>query len=412
MPLNPLSWFRPRAVSETTGDAERIIRSLSLQYLSDSGSVVSVETAKRFSTVFACVRLISDTVAQMPCKIMEIKSNGDRKNAVDDPLYLLLSMSPENGLTAFDFWKKMTESLLYRGYAVARVIRTSGRITRLIPVTNVQKIERDQYGRYEFTYLTASGGQTTLLQEDAFFSFYALDDNMLPLSPVEVNRNAIGLGISAEKMNSNVFRTGGRPSGTMDVPGALDKKVRDSIKESWDRAYGLNGDGGIAILEGGAKYAAVSMTNEAAQLLQSRQFQKQDICGLFGVPPHMISDTTQAKGWSTMEQLMTEFLTLAINPISIRYEQSMDKQLIPRADWFRKYTMFESKGLLRGDTTTRQNYYVAGLGSGWLEINEVRKLEDMNPLPPERVKEIEKRGENKQVKPNEQTTATGTAKTP
>ena len=410
MSLNPATWFRPRAtISETTGDAERIIRSLSLQYLSDSGAVVSVETAKRFSTVYACVRLISDTVAQMPCKLKEIK-NENVKNATDDPLYVLLSMSPENGLTSFDFWKKLTESLLYRGYAVARVIRTFGKIARLIPVTNIQKIERDQYGKYTFTYLTENSGQQTLSQDDALFSFYSLDDNMLPLSPIEVNRNSIGLGISAEKHNSRVFKSGGRPSGTLDLPGTLDKKVRDSIKESWDRAYSLDGDGGIAILEGGAKYAAISMTNEAAQLLQSRQFQKQDICGIFGVPPHMISDTTQAKGWSTMEQLMTEFLTLAINPISIRYEQSMDKQLVDKKDWFRKYTMFESKGLLRGDTATRQNYYATGIDRGWLEINEVRKLEDMNPLPPDRIAAIEERNKTKQVKPNEQQAATGIAK--
>ena len=409
MQLNPFMWFQPRnTISETTGDAEKIIRSLALQYLSDSGAVVSIETAKRFSTVYACVRLISDTIAQMPCKLIEIK-NDKRLNAVDDPLYLLLSMSPENGLTSFDFWKKLTESLLYRGYAVARVIRSFGKIMRLIPITNVHRIDRDQYGKYSFTYYTQKGGLEELKQEDAFFSFYSLDDNMLPLSPIEVNRNSIGLGISAEKHSSKTFKSGGRPSGTLDLPGTLDKKVRDSIKESWDRAYSLDGDGGIAILEGGAKYAAISMTNEGAQLLQSRQFQKQDICGIFGVPPHMISDTAQAKGWSTMEQMMTEFLTLSINPITIRFEQSADKLLIDKKDWFKKYTMFESKGLLRGDTNTRKDYYATGIDKGWLEINEVRKLEDMNPLPPERVKEIEERNKTK-VKQNEQPPATGIAK--
>lgn len=399
-------WFKPRnTVSETTGDAERIIRSLNAQYYSDSGASVSVESAQRFSTVYACVRLLSDTIAQMPCKLMEIKPDGSRHPAIDDPLSMLLSTSPNNGLTSFDFWRKMTESLLYRGYAVARVIRTQGRIMQLIPLVNVNKIERDLYGKYIFTYLNQNGGMVTLRQDDAFFSFYSVGDNMLPVSPIELNRNAIGLGMSAEKHGSKVFKSGGRPSGTLDMPGALDGKVRDAIKKGWDAAYGPNGDGGIAILEGGAKYANIAMSMEDAQYLQTRQFQRQDICGIFGVPPHMISDTAQAKGWSTMEQMMTEFLTLTINPLSIRYEQSIDKLLIDKKDWGRKYSMFETKGLLRADTGTRSSYYATGISNGWLEINEVRKLEDMNPLPPERVKELEERGKNK-VKQNEQPPAT------
>jgi HK97 family phage portal protein len=303
----------------------------------------------------------------------------------------------------------MTESLLYRGYCVARVIRSFGKIVRIIPVTNIQQTKRDPYGKYIFTYLGQNGGMIDLPQDDAFFSFYSIDDNMLPVSPILMNRNSIGLGMSAEKMSSKTFKSGGRPSGVLEIPGTLGKGVKEKIKEGWDFAYGPNGDGGVAVLEGAAKYAAISMTAEAAQLIESRQFQKQDICGIFGVPPHMIGDTAQAKGWSTMEQMMTEFLTLTINPISIRFEQSIDKQMIDKKDWFRKYSMFDTRGLLRADTGTRKDYYATGLDKGWLEINEVRKLEDMNPLPPERIAQIEDRNKNK-GKANEQQASTGIAK--
>lgn len=407
MSLDPRTWFAPKA-ADTTGDAERIIKSIRDRYLSDSGVYVSVEAAQRFSTVYACVRLLSDTLAQMPCKLIELR-NGERKQATNDPLYILLSMSPENGLTAYDFWKKMTESLLYRGYCVARIIRSFGKIMRLIPISNIQQINRDPYGKYIFTYYGQEGGMIDLPQDDAFFSFYSLDDNMMPVSPITMNSNSIGLGMSAEKMTSRTFKSGGRPSGTLDIPGTLGKGVKENIKQGWDAAYGPDGDGGVAVLEGGAKYAAISMSNEAAQLIQSRQFQKQDICGIFGVPPHMIGDTAQAKGWSTMEQMMTEFLTLTINPISIRFEQSIDKQLIDKKNWFSKYSMFETKGLLRADTGTRKDYYATGIDKGFLEINEVRKLEDMNPLPPERIAQIEERSKSK-GKANEQQASTGIAK--
>jgi len=360
------------------------MRYFSTQSLSDAGVSVSPEIALRFSTVYSCVRLLSDTIAQMPCKLFRKEADGKKTLYKNNPLYNALSVSPENGLTAFDFWKKFIESFLLRGYAVARIIKNfQGQPVRLVPVNNVYKIERDTFGNYLFTYRQQNGEEIVLKQEDAFFSFFSVDDSMIPISPITVNRNSIGLGIAAEKHGCNVFKSGGTPAGTLDYPGSLDAKVKASIKEGWDAAYGINGVGGIAILEGGTKYSKISMSNEDAQYLQTRQFQKQDICGIFGVPPHMISDTAQAKGWSTMEQMMIEFITLTINPLTVRIEQSIKKLLIPRNEWENSYAKFMTNGLLRGDSRTRKDFYSTGIDKGFLTINEVREFEDMNPLSAE-----------------------------
>ena len=391
-----INFFRPKA------NAEQILRSIAMRSFSDAGVSVSPEIAMRFSTVYSCVRLLSDTIAQMPCKLFKIESNGDKTPNRRNPLYNVLSLSPENGLTAFDFWKKLIESFLLRGYAIARVIRNAqGEVIRLIPINSVYKIERDEFGKYIFTYRGKDGQNIELKQIDAFFSFFSVNDDMIPISPIEVNRNSIGLGIAAEKHGCNVFKSGGTPAGTLDYPGSLDKKVKDSIKEGWDAAYGINGVGGIAILEGGTKYSKISMSNEDAQYLQTRQFQKQDICGIFGVPPHLISDTAQAKGWSTMEQMMIEFITLTINPITIRIEQSIKKLLIPRTDWKTDFAKFTTQGLLRGDTPTRKDYYATGIDKGFLTINEVRELEDLNSLSEA---EIDKFKSNQKAAPAVSTT--------
>jgi HK97 family phage portal protein len=367
-----------------------MIRSIVMRHLSDAGVSVSPEIAMRFSTVYACVRLLSDTIAQMPCKLYSTDISGDRNPSMGDPLYNVLSISPENGLTAYDFWKKSIEQFLLRGYFVARTIKnTTGEIIRLIPVNNVTKIERDVFGRYVFTYRTQQGEQLELKQQDAFFSFFSVNEDMIPISPIEVNRNTVGLAIAAEKHGCNVFKSGGTPAGTLEYPGKLDQKIAAAIKEAWDKAYGVNGVGGVAILEGGAKFGKVSMSNEDAQYLQTRQFQKTDICGIFGVPPHMISDTAQAKGWSTMEQMMIEFVTLTINPITIRLEQSIKKCLIPSKKWNSDFAKFATNGLLRGDTGARTAYYAGGLDRGYLEINEVRRLEDMNALDDSKIKEFQ-----------------------
>lgn len=392
--LNIFNLFRPQ------NNAEQIIRSIVMRSLSDAGVSVSPEIAMRFSTVYACVRLLSDTIAQMPCKLFIKDATGKRIHDDANPLYLALSASPENGLTAFDFWKKSIEQFLLRGYFVARKITNfAGETVRLVPVNNVTKIERDYYGNYIFTYRTQNGENVQLQQKDAFFSFFSVNEDMLPISPIEVNRNTVGLGIAAEKHGSNVFKSGGTPPGTLQYPGKLDKKIAAEIKEAWDKAYGVNGVGGVAILEGGTKWEKASMSNEDAQYLQTRQFQKTDICGIFGVPPHMISDTAQAKGWSTMEQMMIEFVTLTVNPITIRLEQSIKKCLIPQKEWKSRYAKFATAGLLRGDAAGRTAYYGGGLDRGYLKINEVRDLEDLNPLSDDEIKEFQSRKKPTQTAP-------------
>jgi HK97 family phage portal protein len=375
--IDRLKNFFFRNTSYTTGSAEEILRRLVNQQRSSSGVYVDEQVAMRFATVWACVRLLSDTVAQMPCKLYR-SSGGETEILYDSPIHRAISVRPEPGLTAFDFWKKFVSGVLLEGYSVAKKIE-SGNEFRLVPVS-VTRMERTAFGEYIFRYLDSNGSEKRLLQNESFFAFYALDKNLLPVSPIRAQANAIGLGISAEGHGASTLAKNATPAGILEYPGALDAKVKDSLKKGWDKAYGPNGDGGVAILEGGAKFHPTAMSNEDAQLLQTRQFQKQEICGIYGVPPHLISDTTQAKGWSTMEQLMTEFVSLTVTPITIRIEQAISSHLLIDRKYRDAYAKFSTNGLLRGDIRTRTAFYTAGIDKGFLLKNEVRAFEDLNPL--------------------------------
>jgi len=365
----------------SVGSTEDILRRIIGQQAAGniSGLDVNADSAMRFATVWACVRLISDTVAQMPAKIIVEDNAGIKGVDYANPLHIAISQAPENGLIPFTFWKRFVQDLLLKGVAVARKLEV-GNLVRLVPV-DITRVERSAVGEYTFYHRTSTREEIPLFQREALFAFFALDSELLPLDPIRYGANAIGLGMRAEKHAGKSLAKDATPNGVLSVPGPLDKKVKQSIKESWDDNYGADGRGGVAVLEGGAQYHAISMSNEAAQLIQSRQFQRQEVCGFFGVPPHMISDTAQAKGWSTMEQMMTEFITLAINPITIRLEQAVRFCCIPRAQWGKRYCKFSTAGLLRGDTGARSNYYATGIDKGYLTVNEVRGFEDMNPLP-------------------------------
>ncbi len=366
--------------SYNSGSIEDIIRRFADGQRSAAGINVDEDVAMRFSTVWACVRLLSDTLAQLPCHLYETDSAGNRKKITDDPIAIAIGQTPDSGLTAFDFWRYQTQCLLLRGYPVSKIIRGGDSVVRLVPVLKVDRVERTPVGKYVFHYHDSADQPQQLQQEDAFFAFYALGDNLLPMSPIAMQANAIGLGIRAQDHGAKTLATNATPSGTLDVAGKLDKQVKKEIKEQWDTTYGPNGTGGIAILEGGAKFAPMSMSNEDAQLLQTRQFQRTEICGIYGVPPHMVSDTTQAKGWSTMEQLMTEFVTLSLNPLAIRFEQAITRALIPRKLWGKRYAKFATNGLLRGDIAARSSLYSTAIASRWMLPNEARAFEDMNPL--------------------------------
>ena len=115
-------------------------------------------------------------------------------------------------------------------------------------------------------------------------------------------------------------------------------------------------------------------------MLETRRYQKEEICGIFGVPPHLIGDTAQAKGWSTMEQTMTEFLQLSLTPYLVRIENAVTTRLIPPQMWGKTYAKFNVGGLLRGDTTARTNYYRTLNQIGAMSANEIRAKEDMNAV--------------------------------
>lgn len=365
----------------TSGSVDDILRRIADIQRTAAGVNVNEDTAMRFSTVWACVRLLSDTMAQLPCHLKERDAQGATRTVTDDPLAIAIGSAPDTGLTAFDFWKAQAQDVLLRGYSLARIVRGGESIIRLVPVLNVEKIERKQSGEYVFTHRDASGQPKEIQQADAFFTFYALGGDLLPMSPIKMQSEAIGLGIRAQQHGAHTLATNATPSGTLNVVGKLDKQVKKEIKEQWDLAYGPNGNGGVAVLEGDAKFSPISMSNEDAQLLQTRQFQRQEICGIYGVPPHMISDTAQAKGWSTMEQMMTEFVTLSLNPLTIRFEQAIARALIPPRDRNRRFVKFSTNGLLRGDIAARSNLYKSAIDSRWMTPNEARGYEDMNPLP-------------------------------
>lgn len=365
----------------------------------DPSSVTSVEhfirtgetvdtayaAAKRCSTVFSCVRLLSDAIASLPLKLIKEGEDGRREPGSSDPLYWILSTSPCPWMDKVIYWKFNINCLLLRGLFVSHIIRSgNGKILRLVPV-NPERIDVDgitlsDTGELRFPIQTAAGVRKIFPASELFFCYYETIDGIRPVTPIRYARETIKLARNAERYGNDTLEKGAV------LPGyyTSDNKIGT---ESFERLsaqlaqYGVGSNSGRApLLDNGIRYNTVSMTAQDMQMLETRRYQKEEICGIFGVPPHLIGDVAQAKGWSTMEQTMTEFLQLSLTPYLVRIENAITTRLIPQQAWGKSYAKFNVSGLLRGDTTARTNYYKTLNQVGAMSANEIRAKEDMNAI--------------------------------
>lgn len=336
------------------------------------------------STVFSCIRILSDTIASLPLKLYTDLRDGNHEPATGNPLYWLLSTKPCPWMTKFDFWKFNINSLLMRGIFLSIVIRSSnGKVIRLVPVNpaNIQtaNIHLDQFGYPIFPVTNDRGEYREYRADEVFYAYYETLDGIHPVTPLTFAASTIHLAAQSERFGINTLDKGAVLPGYYSTEQKLSEQSFKRLVESLKEATIGNNSGRSPLLDQGIKYNQVTMTAEDMQMLQTRRYQKEELCGVFGVPPHLIGDTAQAKGWSTMEQTMTEFLQLSLTPYLVRIENAIRCCLIPENSW--DYAKFSASGLLRGDLTSRVNFYRSMYGIGAMSANEIRAKEEMNSIP-------------------------------
>ena len=200
-------------------------------------------------------------------------------------------------------------------------------------------------------------------------------------SPIALERNAIGLGIASEEYGSKFFSNGARPSGILTHPNTV--KNPAALRESWNSIYGGSGNANrVAILEEGMRFEPIAIPNNEAQFLETRKFQVDEICRIFRVPPHLVGDLEHAT-FSNIEHMSIDFAVHTIRPWLVRIEQSMNRALFTDQEKGRFYVQFNIDGLMRGDYKSRMEGYAIARQNGWMSANDIRALENQNPIPAE-----------------------------
>lgn len=349
---------------------------------SGSGKAVNARTAIQMSTVYACVRVIAETIASLPLHVYESNEGGSAK-AVKHPLYHLIHDEPNPEMTSFVWRETMLTHLLLWGNSYSQVIRNGrGQVVGLYPLLpDYMEVDRDSKGVLTYKYTNAEGVSRWLRPEDVLHIPGLGFDGIIGYSPVAMEKNAIGLGISAEEYGNKFFSNGARPSGILTHPNTV--KDPAALRASWNAAYGGTSNASrVAVLEEGMTFTPLSMPNNEAQFLETRRFQVEEICRIYRVPPHMVGDLSRAT-FSNIEHSSIDFAVHTIRPWLVRIEQAMNRALFPDREKGRFYIQFNLDGLMRGDYKSRMEGYAIARQNGWMSANDIRELENQNPIPAE-----------------------------
>lgn len=352
-----------------------------------SGETVTVNAALNLSVVWACVRIISETLAFLPLSLLK-QDGTSNKPATDHPIYECLKYSPNDEMTASTFRETRTAHYLLRGNAFAKINRRSGTGTAIgldaLKPEQV-RVERERGGQQRLVYIVKIGQApekaypvTPGKPHDILHIKGIGDDGLLGYSVIEVARQSMGTAMATERHVGSFWANGGRTPYYLEL---MQKMANDTALEKfrndWEQTY--SSPHRAPIMEPWVKYHPIGMNQRDAQVIESRQFSIPELCRWFMVSPHLVGDLARAT-FSNIEQLSLEFVKFTLQTHINRWEQELRRcVLTPEEKKQGYYFKHNVNALLRGDFATRMAGFATMLQNGIATQNEVRALEDMDP---------------------------------
>ena len=356
----------------------------------DSGVNVDEKSAMQIATVYACVRLLAESVAQLPLHLYRMEGEYGKIKARDHPLYKILYRQPNPEMSSFSFWEAVMTHLLLWGNGYAQIVRDGkNTVLGLYPLIpeNVE-IDRDDKGHLYYIYhaytdeVPGESNKDVYFRRDEVLHIPGLGFNgLVGFSPIAMMKNALGSALAVEKYGSAFFKNGAQPSGVLEHPHVL--KDPQKIRDNWSDVYGgPNNAHKVAVLEEGMTYKPISLPPEDSQFLSTREFGVEEICRIFRVPPHMVQDLKRAT-FSNIEHQSIDFVVHTLDPWLRRIEKAIVKDVLLEKEQEEFFPQFNVDGLLRGDYKSRMEGYNIGRQGGWMSANDIRRLENLDPIPEE-----------------------------
>lgn len=362
-----------------------------ISYIPSGGSTSGViplesrDTPMLLSTVYRCVDVISDAIAQLPLETYKVDGEGFKLQFKEHPAYLLMNEEPNEDMTRFTFFKTLVTSILLRGNGYAYIERNArGKLEQVmyIPthyvgiewIVDGEGIRRKRYRVSGFKNLVEPRDMIHILN----FSY----DGIIGVSTLTHARQTLGIATDSESHAAGFFKSGAATSGVLTMEGTrLRQEQKQQIYTEWEnRTNPVTGrPNGIVVLEGNQKYQPITISPKDSQLLESRQFNVVDICRFFSVSPVKAFDLSKSS-YSTVEATQLAFLTDTIAPMIAKIELELQRKLFLPSEKNSIRIEFNTSALLRADKAAQSTYWKEMFNIGAITPNEVRKENNLPKL--------------------------------
>jgi HK97 family phage portal protein len=350
---------------------------------SASGQYVAPSNALQIASVYACVRVISETISTLPVHVYRRTDSG-HELVRDHPAAKLLEQGPNDEMSRVDLFETLVGHVLLWGNGYAEVNRSvvDGSLVSIWPMRPDQTVP-SRNSRSALVYQSvADDGTLVRRRADRVLHIRGLSfDGLLGYSPVTLARETLGMAKATEFYGARFFANDSRPGGVLQMDGQLSPDAIERLKVTWEAAHSntMGNAHRVAVLENGLTWQSIGMPNDDAQWLETRKYTRSEIAGIYRVPAHMINDLDNAT-FSNIEQQSLDFSKFCITPWCVRIEESLNRTLFTDSERGRFEVKFNLNGLERGDLTSRTQAYATARQNGWMTANEIRALEDMNPI--------------------------------
>ncbi len=342
---------------------------------------VSPETSMKLAAVYACIYVLSSSIAQMPLHVMR-KSGNRVETARDHPLFYLVHDEPNEWQTSYKWRETKERHVLGWGNGYTQVIRNrKGEVTNLEACMPWETTLLNTGGRYTYGVYNELGNFA--ISPDDMIHIRALGNNQrMGISPIIQHAETIGMGMSGQKYTSSFFGGNARPAGIVSVKGELQTAGWERLKDMWQKASRMlrSQENKTMLLPADLDYKALTVSPVDAQLIDMLKLNRSMIAGIFNVPAHMINDLEKAT-FSNISEQSIQFVRHTIMPWVVNWEQELNRRLFTRQERTAGfYVRFNLAGLLRGTPKERADFYHFAITDGWMSRNEARAFEDMNPV--------------------------------
>lgn len=357
---------------------------------SAAGITVTETSALDVPVVFCAARVIAEGIGQMPVRVVQetYDANGLARLTIkrDHWAHRLLAVRPNGWQTSYEFREGMIFNASLAGGSIAIKNTVGGEVRELLPVPagswTVEQLS-DWAIRVRVDYSDKTHDYFDLGQ--VFYLRGPSLDGFRGLAAIRQAREAIGLSKALERQQAKLAGNGGKPSGVLTFAQPLKPETKDKLRETWQEKFGANGDGGIAILDGDAKFQSMTMTSVDAQYIETRRLQVEEIARVFRVQPIMLMQADKAATFASAEQMFRNHVIHTLGPWIERFEQAANRDILSNETGLR--VDLDERNLLRGDFKDQAEYYAKALGAGgtpaWMTQNEIRVEVGLNPVDDE-----------------------------